>query len=355
MATTFGQLWRGVGLMLDIKPLNYLGWSHLGVRMGESTGRLRGIKTALRNIGQVLLFNYSLCLICSWTRWIVHWRHSLEASPSWLNRLSIKWWNKWRQATKILPVRLITSGQDSCTEARSDSNINTNSAICQNNFLQFSLCISQFCACRKCCTDSAVNATAVSIDLRPGWLSSIDKAGLTTQPLPGVWRDMVGCISTRSKYLEVVFSLFKPTSLHHLPSISSPRSRHHCSRVTSISGACLRIGGITFYREHGSHLWPQLQPPSCNHLAHPAPFWGSPPGLGSGHPLAGQGQVVPTFCCPTQVWNVSGHLLNTQRYLWSIQSSRIPIRIWLQSCNYINNGWVDLHRSEAATSSALDF
>lgn len=153
--------------------------------MGESTGRLRGIKTALRNIGQVLLFNYSLCLICSWTRWIVHWRCSLEASPSWLNRLSIKWWNKWRQATKIPPVRLITSGQDSCTEARSDRNINTNSAICQNNFLQFSLYISQFSACRKCCTDSAVNATAVGIDWRPGWLSSIDEAGLTNQPCPG--------------------------------------------------------------------------------------------------------------------------------------------------------------------------
>lgn len=204
---------------------------------------------------------------------------------------------------KIPPVRLITSGQDSCTEARSDRNINTNSAVCQNNFLQFSLCISQFCACRKCCTDSAVNATAVSIDLRPGWLSSIDKAGLTTQPLPRVNNPTIAQGMKRHGrmhlyQIQTPGSSFQPLQAH----FSSPSSQSLFTKEQAPLFTCyLYLRCLP--EDRRNHLlqgtwFPSVAPASATQLQSPgpsSPVLGLPSWVGIWPPTGRTGKSCSCF------------------------------------------------------------
>lgn len=121
------------------------------------------------------------------------------------------------KAKKIPPLRLITSGQDPCREARVDRNINTNSTTCQNKFLQFSLYSSYgffsgnlvFAENTVLSMHATVNVTAVGIYWRSGWICSTGRAGLTMQTLPRVPGDRVGFIFTHFKHLE---SRFQPST-----------------------------------------------------------------------------------------------------------------------------------------------
>lgn len=56
-----------------------------------------------------------------------------------------------------------------------------------------------FSVCRKYCSDSVVNATAVGIYWRSRWMSSTVRAGLAMPRVPG---DRVGFIFTHFKHLK---------------------------------------------------------------------------------------------------------------------------------------------------------
>lgn len=121
---------------------------------------------------------------------------------------------------------------------------------------------------------------------------------------------------------------------------------------TSTSGVCLRTGGITiclFSTILAATTQLQISAPVSSILGLPSWIRHWPP---TGRTLASWFHFL---LCPMELWNISGRLLNSCRYLWALQPSRIPLYIWLQSSNSINNRRVDLHRSKAATSSALHF
>lgn len=189
-------------------------------------------------------------------------------------------------------------------------------------------------------------------------MSSTGRAGLTTQPLPRVSGDTVGFTPIRFRHLESRFQPSAPPvfiifllSLHR----AVDTTMGHISSDISISGVYRRTE-----EPPSSGSMARLADPCCNHTG--ANIWPRQPQFGfplPDQPLAthwqDMGKLIPLSALSYAAMKYFRAFTKYLKVFTGYPAQQDPICIWLQSSNYINYGWVDLHRSKAATSPALDW